>query len=127
MAIGGCSKPNMAYEKFVEGQDVYLECHSESSSAKLPDWYSFDTDPEGESTGYYWNNDNPMFRGKLSDVNIGVTEITFRKYKDKIWLKREKLTYRAYGLKYQCYSIGYQTIKDHREKRFKELTKNNKI
>jgi len=126
LAISGCSKPQMAYEKFVEGQDVYLLCYQEGTKMKYPYWYSFDTGTEGKSTGYYWRHSNPMTRLELKDVVIGLTTITFETNISKMMLNRKTLVMN-YGLISQCYAIGFQNAKDRREKHFEELTKNNRI
>ena len=124
LAISSCTESQMAYENFVEGQDVYLECYEEGS--RVPHWYSFDTSTEGESTGYHWPS-SPMKRFELEDVFIKPTEITFKEGSDSTtYLNRKDLTM-GYRWLYQCYSIGFQNAKNNREKRFEELTKNNKI
>ena len=126
LAISGCSKPQMAYEKFVEGQDVYLECHRDNSEFKYPHWYSFDTGKEGKSTGYYWQPDNPMKRLKLKDVVIGPVRIDFTEGLSAGSINRERLS-KWDGTVAKCWSIGYQNVKDKREEHFEKLTKNNKI
>ena len=130
LAISSCSKAQMAYEKFVEGQDVYLECRQEGDKGrKYPYWYSFDTSSEGESTGYYWKYDNPMTRLELKDVFIGPTKIKFVRGLDSEFVRsinRETLiSVNASPL--QCYPISFQQSKFQREEHFGNLTKNNKI
>ena len=121
LAISSCTELQMAYENFVEGQDVYLECYEEGS--RVPSWYSFDTSTEGESTGYYWHVYMPMKRFELEDVFIKPTEITFKEGLDRTtFLNRKNLTM-GYWWSGQCFSIGYKRLKNDREKRFEELTK----
>ena len=122
LAISGCSE---TYEKYVEGQDVYLECTENGSST--PHWYSFDTSKEGESTGYYWRPSNPMKRFELKDVFIKPSEITFKEDSNRTtFLNRKNLTM-GYKWSYQCFSAGYKMAKYDRERRLEKLIKDNKI
>ncbi len=122
IVTSGCSE---AYEKYVEGQDVYLSCYQEGSDRYVW-WYSFDTDKEGESTGYYWEHTNPMTRLQLRDVVITPTRITAKEGQVDTSINRESLRMLS-GVYLQCYEIGYGNAKTSREKKFKELTENNKI
>tara|TARA_B100000575_G_C22921713_1_gene534674 strand:+ start:185 stop:592 length:408 start_codon:yes stop_codon:yes gene_type:complete len=123
IVTSGCSE---VYEKYVEGQDVYLTCVEEGSDNKYPWWYSFDTDKEGESTGYYWRPSDPMTRLELKDVVIEPTHIRAREGQVGVYLNRESLVMIS-GLSFQCYAIGFQNAKNGREKHLEQLTKNNKI
>ena len=124
IVTSGCSE---AYEKYVEGQDVYLQCISENDDAwKRPEWYSFNTDKEGESTGYKWFPKNPMDRIKLQSVLVEPTRIRAMEGNYHITLNRETLKM-VYGVSWQCFSIGYEKAKNLREKQLIEITKNNQI
>ena len=124
IVTSGCSE---IYEKYVEGQDVYLQCISENDPDwERPEWFSFNTDKDGESTGYNWRQNNPMHRIKLQSVRIEPTRISFKRGDRVITIDRETLRMVS-GISWECLSIGYEKAKYLREKHLKEITKDNQI